>query len=221
MVHAIDKYIVALRRQIERNSVDITWDREKLAGKKAISRLIRNAAEGPLNRQRASVVSRLAANVRAAHPSYATSLITRNLSRQFEKFWPDYTTGAVYENLLTSVGASGGGKQIGLSAEGLSLLARSYHAVNGLISHEDVPAICYLNFLLNGTTAGRGKSNPLLFDHVVVDECQDLSPIELSLLRRHSSNGSFTLLSDMNQALLPHKSVLSWKELKAVWVETP
>ena len=38
------------------------------------------------------------------------------------------------------------------------------------------------------------------FGHIVVDEAQDLSPMEIRMLERRSLNGSFTLVGDMAQA---------------------
>jgi DNA helicase-2/ATP-dependent DNA helicase PcrA len=55
------------------------------------------------------------------------------------------------------------------------------------------------------------------FEHVVVDEAQEVSPLELYLLKIHSRNGWFTILGDLRQRMVPFKGISSWRELKAVF----
>lgn len=70
----------------------------------------------------------------------------------------------------------------------------------------DLAAALYLDYALNGFESQR-------FQHIVVDEAQDVSPLELELMRMHSTNNSFTILGDLRQSLLPYKSIKTWNEL--------
>ena len=70
----------------------------------------------------------------------------------------------------------------------------------------DLAAALYLDYALNGFVSQR-------FQHVVVDEAQDVSPLELELIRMHSTNDSFTILGDLRQSLLRFKSIRTWNEL--------
>lgn len=70
----------------------------------------------------------------------------------------------------------------------------------------DIAAALYLDYALNGFESQR-------FQHVVVDEAQDVSPLELELMRMHSTNDSFTILGDLRQSLLRFKSIKTWNEL--------
>ena len=70
----------------------------------------------------------------------------------------------------------------------------------------DLAAALYLDYALNGFDSQR-------FQHVVVDEAQDVSPLELELMRMHSINDSFTILGDLRQSLLRFKSIRTWNEL--------
>lgn len=70
----------------------------------------------------------------------------------------------------------------------------------------DLAAALYLDYALNGFQSER-------FQHVVVDEAQDVSPLELELMRMHSTNDSFTILGDLRQSLLRFKSIKTWNEL--------
>ncbi|MGI9119801.1 MAG: HelD family protein [Acidimicrobiales bacterium] len=53
---------------------------------------------------------------------------------------------------------------------------------------------------LLGAEGGGNDDEPRLYGHLVVDEAQDLSPMELRLLARRSLNGSMTVVGDIAQA---------------------
>jgi DNA helicase-2/ATP-dependent DNA helicase PcrA len=68
----------------------------------------------------------------------------------------------------------------------------------------DLGALAYLDHLLNGTIQNR-------YRHIVVDEAQDISPIEFKLLSEASSNNWFTVLGDTVQRLTPYRGIRTWK----------
>ncbi len=68
----------------------------------------------------------------------------------------------------------------------------------------DLGALAYLDHLLNGTIQNR-------YRHIVVDEAQDISPIEFKLLSVASSNNWFTVLGDTVQRLTPYRGIRTWK----------
>ena len=70
----------------------------------------------------------------------------------------------------------------------------------------DLAAALCLDYAINGFESER-------FEHVVVDEAQDVSPLEIKLLQMHSTNNSFTILGDLRQSILPYKSISSWRQL--------
>ena len=70
----------------------------------------------------------------------------------------------------------------------------------------DLAAALYLDYALNGFQSER-------FQHVVVDEAQDVSPLEVELMRMHCPSDSFTILGDLRQGLLPYKSITNWRSL--------
>jgi DNA helicase-2/ATP-dependent DNA helicase PcrA len=65
--------------------------------------------------------------------------------------------------------------------------------------------LAYLDHLLNE----HRNSN---FEHVVVDECQEASPLELMMIRRHSRGNGFTILGDLTQSLSP-QGIERWGEV--------
>ena len=68
----------------------------------------------------------------------------------------------------------------------------------------DLGALAYLDHLLNGTIQSR-------YRHIVVDEAQDISPIEFKLLSVASSNNWFTVLGDTAQRLTPYRGIRAWR----------
>ena len=69
---------------------------------------------------------------------------------------------------------------------------------------DDVALLDEANFLINGQTRTYG--------HVVVDEAQDLSPMQLRMLARRAPRGSLTVLGDIAQATGTW-SYQSWDEI--------
>ena len=68
----------------------------------------------------------------------------------------------------------------------------------------DLGALAYLDHMLNGTIRSE-------YRHIVVDEAQDISPIEFKLLSVASSNNWFTVLGDTAQRLTPYRGIRTWK----------
>lgn len=86
------------------------------------------------------------------------------------------------------------------------------------IDDKDFAAICYLGILWKGIDDETGfyKSAGGQFDHIMIDEAQDLSPFELFVISRISGNGSITMLGDMNQSIRTYRSIHSWEEASKI-----
>ena len=74
----------------------------------------------------------------------------------------------------------------------------------------DLAAALYLDYVLNGF---RSQG----FEHVVIDEAQDISPLEILLMEMHSETRTFTILGDLRQSVLPHKSISNWNEIASLF----
>lgn len=88
-------------------------------------------------------------------------------------------------------------------AAGLAESARQI-STRGFFDDSDLGALAYLDHTLNDTL-------PRRYRHIVVDEAQDISPIEFKLLEISSSNNWFTILGDTAQRLTPYRGISSWK----------
>lgn len=81
---------------------------------------------------------------------------------------------------------------------------RSPHASEVVWTYEDVALLDEVRTLL-GRRAEKSRSRAKAerartYGHVVIDEAQDLSPMQLRMLGRRSLNGSFTLVGDIAQS---------------------
>lgn len=83
------------------------------------------------------------------------------------------------------------------------------------IESEDLaPCICY-QYLLDGW------QHMPKFNHIVVDEAQDMNALEFVMLRKLSANQSFTIMGDLSQGIHSYHSIDSWQTLlKEVFSDT-
>jgi len=77
----------------------------------------------------------------------------------------------------------------------------------GKVEKEDLAPLCYLKYLLDG------YNHIIKFEHIVVDEAQDLNALEFTILRLLSKNSSFTVMGDMSQGINSYRSINSWQVL--------
>ncbi|MDO5436086.1 MAG: AAA family ATPase [Clostridia bacterium] len=49
------------------------------------------------------------------------------------------------------------------------------------------------------------------FKHIVVDECQDLSPFRLAVLKRYHPTATFTLVGDLHQGIHADEGIRTWE----------
>jgi DNA helicase-2/ATP-dependent DNA helicase PcrA len=71
---------------------------------------------------------------------------------------------------------------------------------------EDLAPIVYIQLKLKGTKEFEQ-------DYVVVDECQDLSYVEIATLAQIAKNGNITLAGDLAQAIIPPFYIKDWKNV--------
>ena len=121
-----------------------------------------------------------------------------------ETMWPVLTPAELLHDLFGSMALlrlAGGRK---LSDEQLALLRRprseSVHHV--LWTHDDVPLLDEARALLGPRPHQRKRDDDEVrtYGHIVIDEAQDLSPMQLRMLTRRSLNGSMTVVGDIAQS---------------------
>ncbi len=77
---------------------------------------------------------------------------------------------------------------------------RSRHASDVVWTAHDVPLLDEARAVLGPRPGRRSRDLIRTYGHIVVDEAQDLSPMQLRMLKRRSLNGSMTLVGDIAQA---------------------
>jgi DNA helicase IV len=110
-----------------------------------------------------------------------------------ERIWPQLTPTALLRDLLGSreqIRAAAGDE---FTAGDIDRLYRqaAERLASETWSDSDVALLDEINRLING----RGSA----YAHIVVDEAQDLTPMQLHSVRQRSSRGSYTLVGDLAQ----------------------
>jgi DNA helicase IV len=127
---------------------------------------------------------------------------TREVREALEWMWPRLTPEHLVHDLLGSRALLRHAARGTLSeVEALALhRPRSRHADDVVWTIDDVPLLDEAHEFLGPV---RGRDEARTFGHIVVDEAQDRSPMELRMLERRSLSGSMTVVGDIGQATGP------------------
>jgi DNA helicase IV len=143
-----------------------------------------------LVRQQLMASGRLEANEPWLEREVSSSEVFRRL---LDHLWPSVSAKALVSGLLASP------ERIEHAARGLlseserRLLVRSVGRSSVMSwTRDDLPLIDEAEWLINGRAHTYG--------HIVVDEAQDLSPMQFKMVARRSPTGSLTILGDLAQA---------------------
>lgn len=79
------------------------------------------------------------------------------------------------------------------------------------VALEDLAPLIYIHHYLDGITLGQK------FHHVVIDEAQDFSPFQLSILKEITLGNSFTILGDLSQAIHEYQGIDDWQQFQDVF----
>jgi DNA helicase IV len=135
------------------------------------------------------------------------------LAEALDRMWPRLSPHELLHDLFGAPPLIAAASRGVLSAEEQQLLARSRSA-----SFEEVawtPADAALvdeARALLGPRGGSGEDGVRKYGHIVVDEVQDLSPMQLRMLTRRSLSGSMTVVGDIAQATAPW-APSSWTDI--------
>jgi DNA helicase IV len=140
----------------------------------------------------------------------AIDIRSQDLDNLLERIWPQYSAVSFLQGLLGSRDRllSAGGEEF--TAAEIKLLSRraAERVGDELWSAADIFLLDEVDALLNGVHEGQQ------FHHVVVDEAQDLSPMQLRALARRATTGSMTVVGDIAQSTGPWARD-SWEDVLA------
>jgi DNA helicase IV len=127
-----------------------------------------------------------------------------------ERMWPVLTPAELLNDLFGSRALLRSAAAKHLAESEWALLARPRTAVPTEIvfTHDDVPLLDEALELLGPRPKHKDADAIRTYGHIVVDEAQDLTPMQLRVLDRRSLNGSMTIVGDIAQATgsWPHDS---------------
>jgi len=220
MAHILDNYVRARRNELTNKATSIIRGKEISISKPRIKKIIKALSNQPLNEQRRMAISRIEQELGRGVLTKLDDSLRKDVEAQFERFWPELDYRDVYLELLSDQNTLVIAAKGTITEEEAEYFGRSLSGKSKSFKTEDLAAICYLNYLLNGIDqrGRRGRRIPL-FEHVVIDEAQDVSPLEFLLLYLYSANKSFTILGDIGQCILPHRGISSWGEAKRVFLK--
>ena len=233
MADALDRHVSQLARSVRAALRDVQPFRVRISGdtqgavtkgdiRDATADALSGGGSQPmLNRQRRrffrlltdNIVSR-AGGIGRRRPDEARQF-RRDIEARLENSpvadaWPVYSSQEVYAGLFNDPEQFSQLTSYQVSRETAAAMARGIRMMtNPEFNDPDRAALTYLDHLLNDTITAR-------FNHIVVDEAQDLSPLDFKLLRLASTNGWFTILGDTSQRLMPHRGIRRWRDLNRV-----
>ena len=149
-----------------------------------------------------------AALAQSARRSVDASEVRERLSGHLEVrealewMWPLLTPAHLINDLYGSRALLRSAAAGRLDSDEIELLyrPRSSHAAEVTWPFQDVPVLDEARALLGYRPGHREEDAVLTYGHIVVDEAQDLSPMELRMIARRSLNGSMTVVGDIAQA---------------------
>ncbi len=224
MKRLVDNYVARMRRDI-RASVDRSTE-------------ISIPGNPPVELSTASLKRRVSdAFKRHKEPNAARAYLLNSLAEEWERlnprrgatrseaiaearklvegkldFWPRKDFRTEYTNLVSSRDKIMEHSRKGdIDLPGANEIARTAPSGAGwALGITDLAAALYFDYAINGFESER-------FEHVVVDEAQDVSPLEIVLMRMHSANDTFTIFGDLRQSVLPYKSINNWNHLAVLF----
>jgi len=144
---------------------------------------------------------------------------TDDVRAALEWMWPVLTPAQLLHDLFGSAALlrSAGGRRLKDHEQAALRRPRSASAEDVRWSAGDVPLLDEARSLL-GPLPRKDDEEPRTYGHIVIDEAQDLTPMQLRLVARRSLSGSMTVVGDMAQAtgaLAPD----GWEDVVAELVE--
>ncbi len=118
------------------------------------------------------------------------------------RMWPVLTPADLLNDCFGSPGLRRSATRRFLSVADSDRLAREWRSDSSevVFTHHDVPLIDEALERLGPRPKHRDADAVRTYGHIVVDEAQDLSPMQLRVLDRRSLNGSMTIVGDIAQS---------------------
>ena len=228
MRRLLDKYVGHLKREILRrikgdSGIVVGGSRGTFPVQLSAGALRRRVADALKNHAEPNVARTYLANSLAAewmrlNPRGGTARFeaiaeaTRLVESSLSPIWPRIDFRTEYVNLVSSPEKIMAYARKGdVDSSGAAEITRTAPSGAGqALGLTDLAAALYLDYSINGFDSER-------FEHVFVDEAQDVSPLEIILMQMHSTNNSFSIMGDLRQSVLRYKSISNWNQLAGLF----
>ncbi|WDC85566.1 3'-5' exonuclease [Caloramator sp. mosi_1] len=99
-----------------------------------------------------------------------------------------------------------------ISLDAYEYLVRSYkeNISTNMYEYEDLAPLLYIKYFT------LGLSEKIKVKHIVIDEAQDFSVLQLYVLKNIIKDSSFTILGDLNQGIHYYRGVRDWSEIRSI-----
>lgn len=131
------------------------------------------------------------------------STAKKDFNKYFE-MWKGISTSNVYNNFFET-------KEVFLEFEEISQdfiynmkIRLENNIKNNVIDSDDLAAMLYLKFKIEGIQEKE------LFKHIVIDEAQDYSPLQLEVISMMSFGSSLTIVGDLGQGIYSYRGIKDW-----------
>jgi DNA helicase-2/ATP-dependent DNA helicase PcrA len=94
-----------------------------------------------------------------------------------------------------------------------SIIGEKWSPKKKELSYEDLAPLVYIHNRFYGI------DSKYKYHHVVIDEAQDFSPFQISLLQDHCPNQAFTILGDILQNIYAFQGIHQWEEFTNLFQE--
>lgn len=199
-VERIKKYIKAnIDERIEKIAESINEDYEKLAAKIKKSDL----SEEEIRQELIKIYDERDKKINEIKKAIQSSI------NKYFSIWQKIDIDELYKSIITDFDVMKKYSNGKIEDEKLKFIISYCKEIfeNGEIEREDLPAILYLKMKLLGLEL-KGK-----FSHIIVDEAQDYSQLQMYILRKLNIGNSFTIVGDLSQGIHSYKGIDSWRDL--------
>lgn len=126
---------------------------------------------------------------------------TQALRETLEWMWPVLTPPQLLHDLYGSRALlRSAGRKLFTDAELMGMYRERTHHSSVLWTQQDVPVLDEARAHLGARPGRKVLEEVRTYGHIVLDEAQDMSPMQLRMVSRRSLNGSMTIVGDIAQA---------------------
>jgi len=217
MAMVLENHADILREHYYRNISDIIVNGRIIVKKEQIKRTVRNSRRTHLNELRNEISAYIIREARKIFPAAVLQAINKQIEKEISRFWPEVNFLKEYRILISNKDILIRAAKKKLNDDEILTLVE-YGTKLGKNKLTDLPALCYLDHILNNRlNRGVSRRMPDSFSHIVVDEAQEVSPLALQVIKLHSKNNSFTILGDSAQRVLPYTGISDWNEIRKLF----